>query len=180
MVEVRLQRLGLDPETRIPMVILQESEGDRILPIWIGPAEASAIAVYLANCHFQRPLTHDLLVALVKDMGAVLDEVHITRVEDGTYYAELILLRNEEVIRVDARPSDSIALALRAQARILASDDLLEWNTVDLLESEFLVDPELFEEDADPSQPRSGPMNPEELESYLRTLNPEDFGRFTP
>jgi uncharacterized protein len=176
LVEVRVQSLGLDRSSNTPVVILEEVEGDRVLPIWIGPGEASAIAMQLADMEFSRPLTHDLLVAVLNGLGGSLRKVIITRVEKNTYYAELIIHRNGEVISVDARPSDSIAVALRVDARIFAQDDLLERASI-----------EISEEDASkaPNEPKrretpSDRMDAEELKEYLRRLNPEDFGRFTP
>ena len=126
LVEVRVQSLALDRTTNTPVVILQEIAGERVLPIWIGPSEASAIAMQLADMEFSRPLTHDLLCAVLKGLGGDLQKVIITRVESSTYYAEMIVRRNGEVFSLDARPSDSIAVALRVSARIFAQDDLLE------------------------------------------------------
>jgi bifunctional DNase/RNase len=169
--------LGLDRSTNTPVVILQELGGERVLPIWIGPGEASAIAMHLAEMEFARPLTHDLLVAVLKGLGGKVQKVIITRVEKSTYYAELIVQRNGQVISVDARPSDSIAVALRVDARIFADDNLLERAAV-----------EISEEGQGPSTEtgalgQGGPpatMGPEELKEHLRRLKPEDFGRFTP
>ncbi len=174
LVEVEVQSLGLDRATNNPVVILQEMEGERILPIWIGPGEASAIAMQMAEMHFTRPLTHDLLVAVLKGMGGTLERVVITKVEDNTYYAELMIRRQDEMISVDARPSDSIAVALRTEARILSDDALLEEVKVEISEEES-VSPE--PEPPGLSQPES---TGEPLKDYLRKLNPEDFGRFTP
>ena len=125
LVEVRVQSLGLDRSQNTPVVILQELGGERILPIWIGPSEAQAIAMRMAALEFSRPLTHDLLVSALKGLGSEVQKVIISRVEKSTYYAELILRRNGEVLSLDARPSDSIAVALRVDAPIFADDDLL-------------------------------------------------------
>ncbi|MFQ5536923.1 MAG: bifunctional nuclease family protein [Gemmatimonadota bacterium] len=178
MVEVRVQTLGLDRTSNTPVVILKEIEGDRILPIWIGPGEASAIAMQLAEMEFERPLTHDLLVSVLRALGGVLQRVLISKVEKGTYYAELIVHRNGSVIALDARPSDSIAVALRMNARIFADDALLEHSTVDLSihESEGGTVGE-----SPPSPPPTAEGGEaENLEEYLRRLDPEDFGRFKP
>src|SRR5687768_6574174 len=125
MIEVKVQSLGLDRTSNTPVVILQEKDGTRVLPIWIGPAEASAIAMELAGMKFARPLTHDLFPTLIRGLGGTLTRVLITRVEDNTYYAELVITRGDEVFTVDARPSDSIAIALRSRADLYAGDDLL-------------------------------------------------------
>ena len=173
LVEVKVQSLALDRTTNTPVVILQELGGERVLPIWIGPGEASAIAMQLADMEFARPLTHDLLCSVMKGLGGNLQKVIITRVEASTYYAEMIVRRNGEVFSLDARPSDSIAVALRVAARIFAQDDLLEEAAIEIQE-EGSTTPE----GKGPSQQE--PMGPEELEEHLRKLDPEDFGRFTP
>ncbi len=155
------------------MVILQEADGERVLPIVIGPGEAQAIATQLENMKFARPLTHDLLVSVLGGLGGSLQRVVISRVEEGTYYAELLIDRNGEMITVDARPSDSIAVALRTDAQIFAQDDLLENIPIELADEhmvDFEASPTLFDET----------MGPEQLKEHLRQLNPEDFGRFTP
>lgn len=175
LIELKVQSLGLDRASNTPVVILQELEGDRVLPIWIGPGEASAIAMQLADMQFSRPLTHDLLLAVLKGLGGDLDRVVITRVADSTYYAELVVDRNGETVTVDARPSDSIAVALRAEARIFANDALLERASIEITEEEVTSAEAEEEEEAD--QPF---MNAEELKEYLRRMNPEDFGRFSP
>jgi bifunctional DNase/RNase len=177
LVEVRVQSLGLDRSSNTPVVILEEVGGDRVLPIWIGPGEASAIAMQLADMEFSRPLTHDLLVAVLNGLGGSLRKVIITRVEKNTYYAELIINRNGEVISVDARPSDSIAVALRVDARIFAQDDLLERASIEIAEGE---DASASQAEPKRKEAASDRMDAEELKEYLRRLNPEDFGRFTP
>jgi bifunctional DNase/RNase len=175
LVEVRVQSLGLDRSSNTPVVILEELGGERVLPIWIGPGEASAIAMQLADMEFSRPLTHDLLVAVLNGLGGSLRKVIITRVEKNTYYAELIIHRDGEVISVDARPSDSIAVALRTEARIFAQDELLERASIEISEEEQTASPP-----APKREPPSETMDAEQLKEYLRRLNPEDFGRFTP
>ena len=176
LVEVRVQSLGLDRSSNTPVVILEEVGGERVLPIWIGPSEASAIAMQLADMEFSRPLTHDLIVAVLNGLGGSLRKVIITRVEKNTYYAELIIHRNGEVISVDARPSDSIAVALRVDARIFAQDELLERASIEIAEDETTT------KEVEPKRKEapSERMDAEELKEYLRRLNPEDFGRFTP
>jgi bifunctional DNase/RNase len=164
MIEVRVAHLGLDRSTNTPVVILQEKEGERVLPIWIGPAEASAIAMELAGVKFSRPLTHDLVKQVIVGLGGELNRVIITRVEENTYYAELHIHRNNHVIQVDARPSDSIAVALRLDAPIFTEDDLLELTSVDTVETSTSE----LGDDA------------ESLKKYLEELDPEDFGKFTP
>ena len=126
LVEVRVQSLGMDRMTNHPVVVLQEISGTRVLPIWIGPSEASAIATHLAKLPISRPFTHDLLVSILGGMGGAVRKAVITRVVDSTYYAELIIQRNGQTLSVDARPSDSIAIALRTQAEIFADESLMD------------------------------------------------------
>jgi bifunctional DNase/RNase len=166
-IEVRVAHLGLDRTTNTPVVILQEREGERVLPIWIGPAEASAIAMELAGVKFARPLTHDLLKQLIVGLGAELRKVIITQVKDNTYFAELHIYRGDTVIQIDARPSDSIALALRLKTPIFTSDSLLAVTAVDT---------------GDQSGQSGGttPLDTDQLKTYLQNLDPEDFGKFTP
>ena len=175
MIEVRVQSLGIDQGSKSPVVILQETDGDRVLPIWIGPGEASAIAMELAGMKFSRPLTHDLAASLIRGMGGVLTRVLITRVEENTYFAELVIQRGSEVFSVDARPSDSIAIALRAQARVFASEELLG-DTPPGTGADPLLEPQ--DEELGPGE--EGTQSAEQLQDYLRKLNPEDLGRFNP
>ncbi len=166
MIEVRVAHLGLDKTTNTPVVILQEQNGERVLPIWIGPAEASAIAMELAGMKFARPLTHDLLKQVIVGLGADLRKVIITKVQDNTYYAELHIYRGDAIVNIDARPSDSIAVALRLKAPIFTSDELLEHTSVDT--SDLSTDT------------TTPPVDADWLKNHLQNLDPEDFGKFTP
>ena len=175
LVEVKVQSLGLDRASNNPVVILQEQGGERVLPIWIGPGEASAIAMHLADWSFSRPLTHDLLVSVLGGLGGSLEKVIITAVVENTYFAQLIIRRNGSVISVDARPSDSIAVALRMKAQIFAEEALLEPATIEIAEEESVnLDSANFQD------PTPQDVKADNLKDYLRKLNPEDFGRFTP
>ncbi len=178
MIEVTVQSLGLDRSSNSPVVILQEKDGARVLPIWIGPGEASAIAMELAGMNFSRPLTHDLFASAITGLGGSLQRVIITKVVDNTYYAEMIIARDGEYFSLDARPSDSIAMALRMDAVIFTTDELLEETSIEISEaSDF--EPEAAEAEAsETEEPDLAP--PEDLKEYLRRLHPEDFGRFTP
>jgi bifunctional DNase/RNase len=163
MKEVTVAHLGLDRTTNSPVVILREKEGTRVLPIWIGPAEASAIAMELQGVKAQRPLTHDLLKQVIVGLGGDLRRVVISSVKENTYFAELLIRREDQVFQVDARPSDSIALALRLNAPIFTSDRLLDESGV-----------ETDEPAPDPS------LDAERLKQYLEKLDPQDFGKFNP
>lgn len=182
LVEVEVQSLGMDRSTRSPVVVLREKDGDRVLPIWIGAAEASAIAMHMARVDFPRPLTHDLIASILAGVSVELARVEIPRVDDGTYHAELVLRRGTDTVEIDARPSDSIAIALRTRSPIFAADDLLRRMDLEVDESESEVPPppDLIEEVDVSREPGAQPMSAEELEAYLRRLDPEDFGRFTP
>ena len=168
MIEVVVSRLGLDSSTQSYVVILQEKDGSRLLPIWIGQPEAESIVMQMHNIKRVRPLTHDLCKSLIVGLGGSLQKVHITRVEKNTYYAELHVARGGEVVQIDARPSDSIAIALRLSAPIFASDTLL--SDVQVEESNETFDVE--------SARQSAELNAEQLKEYLERLRPEDFGKF--
>lgn len=109
--------------TNQPLVLLREAEGNRYLPIWVGAVEASAIAFAQQGTETPRPLTHELMQRIIDELGDELDEVRITDVEDGVFYATLVF---ESGATVDARPSDSIALALRTGTTILCAEDVLD------------------------------------------------------
>lgn len=161
MIRMSVAHLGVDRSTNSPVVILREVGGERSLPIWIGTSEANAIAMEMQGVKPQRPMTHDLLKHLLSGLGGELRRVHITDLRDDTYFAELQIVRGEQVVQVDARPSDSIALALRCNAPIFTSESLLDRA----------------------SQPSSGTeptADPEALKRYLEKLDPQDFGRFQP
>lgn len=180
MIKIRVQSLGLDQSTKSPVVILQEEGGERVLPIWIGPAEASAIAMELAGMKFPRPLTHDLFPLLIKGLGGTLTRVLITRVQDNTYFAELVIQRGDEVFTVDARPSDSIAIALRTEAQLYTTDDLLTATTIATSPADESETVDLTGDAPSTSEGPQPGMNAEQLKEYLRKLDPEDLGRFNP
>lgn len=174
MVEIKVQSLGLDQVSKTPVVILQEIDGERMLPIWIGPSEAHAIAMELAGMKFSRPLTHDLAASLIRSLGGELERVVITRVKDNTYFAELVVTRGSELLSIDARPSDSIAIALRLKAKLFTNDDLLTATSVQIEPAD--------ESDLAPPSPEveRKTMTAEQLQEHLKKLNPEDLGRFKP
>ena len=125
MVEVVVSRLGMDPGTQTYVVVLQEKGGARLLPIWIGQAEAESIVVQMQSIKRERPMTHDLCKNIIIGLAATLRRVQITRVENNTYFGELHLERGGSVTRIDSRPSDAIAIALRLDAPIFAAESLL-------------------------------------------------------
>jgi bifunctional DNase/RNase len=174
MIEVVVSRLGMDPGTQGYVVVLQEKGGDRLLPIWIGQPEAESIVIHMQQIKRQRPMTHDLCKNLIVGMGATLRRVEITHVEDNTYFGELHLERGGTITRVDSRPSDAIAIALRLDAPIFASELLLMRPEEDAEEP----DTETF---AQPQRTGEGAgLTAEQLKEYLEHLRPEDFGKFNP
>ena len=164
MIRVTVAQLGIDRNTNTPVVVLREVDGERSLPIWIGPGEAQAIAMELQGVRAQRPMTHDLLRDVVTGLGGELRRVQVTALRDDTYFAELILLRNGAAVQVDARPSDCIALALRCSAPIYTTDELLDRGGAQ----------------RPPPAPEGETDAAETLRRYLEKLDPQDFGRFQP
>ena len=124
MVEMTVQRVGIDP-TRQALVILADEEERRLLPIMIGLFEAQSIAMAISGEDIGRPLTHDLLLSVIEETGSELARVDITRLEDRTFFALLHLERDGEILEIDARPSDAIAVALRANAPIFVAEQVL-------------------------------------------------------
>jgi bifunctional DNase/RNase len=174
MIEVVVSRLGMDPGTQGYVVVLQEKGGDRLLPIWIGQAEAESIVIHMQQMKRQRPMTHDLCKNLIVGMGATLRRIEITHVEDNTYFGELHLERAGSITRVDSRPSDAIAIALRFGAPLFAAEALLVRPDDDADEP----DSETF---SPPSRSTEGAgLSAEQLKEYLEQLRPEDFGKFNP
>ena len=175
MVEVTVARLGLDSTTNAYVVILQEQGGKRLLPIWIGQPEAESIAMHINHVKRERPLTHDLCRNLIVGLGATLRRVQITKVQKSTYYAELHVQRTEGLVQIDARPSDSIAIALRLSAPIFAHETLLTAVAEEEEESETES-----EVDRQIRAQQENAMNAEQLIQHLENMRPEDFGKFNP
>jgi hypothetical protein len=158
LIPVNVLGVANDPTGGTPIVLLAEKTGRRALPVWIGAAEATAIALSLEGATVERPLTHDLFKTVLDSLSAKVERVVVTELRDGTFYARLILRRGDELFALDARPSDSIAVALRARAPILVARDLLYGPAgVDVADE-----------------------NGSDLAEKLRTMRPEDFGRCAP
>ena len=168
-VEVVVARLGLDSTTQSYVLVLQEKGGSRLLPIWIGQPEAESIVMQIHSIKRVRPLTHDLCKNLIQGLGGSLRRVQITRVEKNTYYAELHINRGDTVVQIDARPSDSIAIALRLAAPIFAAETLL---------SSIEVDEQSEETPGAATMSDTGELSADQLKEYLENLRPEDFGKF--
>ncbi len=155
--EVRMQIKGLfmDPLNRMPIVVLADSQSESLLPIWIGMAEASAIAMQLENVQPPRPMTHDLLRNVIEGLDARLERVVVHDLQENTFYAVLVLKHSSGTVVIDARPSDAIALALRFNAPIYVSERVLtEAKTIDLHEQT------------------------ESVQRWLESMEPEDFGKY--
>ena len=129
MLRVQVAQLALDQSTNHPVVLLRAAGEEGLLPIWIGGPEASAIASELAGHTFERPLTHDLMREVVRGFGATVQKVTINELRGSTFFAKIFLTRDNEIMVVDARPSDSIALALRFEAPIYVDEDLFRENS---------------------------------------------------
>ncbi len=158
MIEVTVSGLAMDGTTKTPMVLLKETHGDRWLPIWIGPAEANAIAIALEGSKIERPLTHDLMKSIIEGLKAKITKVEVTELKDNTFYAKIYLERDSSIVAIDARPSDSIALALRGRVSIYVAEEVMNSSSTHL----------------DPDDESKA----EALRNYLQRLNPEDFGDY--
>ncbi len=126
MIELRVDRVGVDPENGLAVVMLKDLEGKRILPIWIGALEASSIALAIEGVSPPRPMTHDLVKNLLEQFKARVAHVLINDLKDDTFFAQICLDVNNQTIELDARPSDGIALALRFLAPIFVSSKVME------------------------------------------------------
>ena len=179
MVEVTVAKLGIDSSTNSYVVILQEKDGTRLLPIWIGQPEAESIVVHMNNMKRERPLTHDLCKNLIVGLGGSLRRVQITKVQKNTYFAELHVQRGEELVQIDARPSDSIAIALRLSAPIFAQESLLTVVAEEEEESDDAITGSSASSGGVPTSPADpDALSTEQLKEHLERMRPEDFGKF--
>jgi uncharacterized protein len=158
-VEVRIRGLMMDPATNMPIVVLKDVSSDTVMPIWVGIFEANAIAIEIEKLAAPRPMTHDLTRNLIRHLNGSLEKVVITELKDDTFFALLWLRQDNEAITIDARPSDAIALALRADCPIYVSEQVLQSAKLNT------------------SGPPEGPTA-EQLRGWLEGLNDEDMGRY--
>ncbi len=157
-IEMTIKGLMVDPITNMPIIILRDKDGQRVLPIWVGVFEANAIALQMENVTTPRPMTHDLLKNVISDLKADIQKIVVSDLRENTFYALIYLVVNGEPVAIDARPSDAIALALRAQAPIFVEDRVIDnAKTVD-----FVPDKE----------------NSERLQKWLESLDPDTMGRY--
>jgi len=157
-VEMKIRGLILDPVTNMPIVILKDNGGDTVLPIWVGIYEANAIALEIEKVTTPRPITHDLIKNVLTGLDTQVHKVVVTELREDTFFAVIWLERNGQVISVDSRPSDALALALRVDCPIFVEDDVLK--------SSKLVNSV------------SDRVSSEELRKWLENLNDEDLGRY--
>ena len=156
---MEIKGLMLDPSSNVPIVILRDEESDVFLPIWIGIFEANAIALRIEGVEPPRPMTHDLLLSSVRTLGAAIDRIVISDLKESTFFAVIHLDRSGEKMTIDSRPSDAIALALRAEAPIFVLRTVLEKaKAVEI------------NEDA---------TEEEKIKKMLEELGPEDLGKYT-
>jgi hypothetical protein len=163
MVEMHLAAVRVELPTNQPVLLLEEmGEGKRTLPIYIGPAEAQAIAYALQGVETSRPMTHDLMRDLLAELGAAVECVVITELRDGTFYAEIRLISNGQRHSVSARPSDAVALAVRVECTIYADDALVDAEG-------YVLDTNEAEDPAEADELVS------EFRQFIEGLRPEDF-----
>jgi bifunctional DNase/RNase len=158
-IEVRIRGLMMDPATNMPIVVLKDVNSDTVMPIWVGIFEANAIAIEIEKVAAPRPMTHDLTRNLIQHLGAQLERAVITELKDDTFLAVLWLRQGDEQVTIDARPSDAIALALRADCPIYVAEDVMQSAKLST------------------TGPPEGPTG-EQLRGWLEGLNDEDLGRY--
>jgi len=157
-IEMTLKGLMVDPVTNMPIVILRDRDGQKVLPIWVGIFEANAIALQIENIPTPRPMTHDLLRNIIEDLKASVQKVVVCDLQENTFYALIYLSLNGATMAIDARPSDAIALALRTRAPIFVEETVIDHaKTVDFTSDRT---------DAD------------RLHKWLESLDPDDLGKY--
>ncbi len=157
-IEMVIKGLMVDPITNMPIIILRDKDGDRVLPIWVGIFEANAIALQIENVTTPRPMTHDLLRNVIEDLNAAVQKVVVSDLKENTFYAQIHLRVASDSVAVDARPSDAIALALRVRAPIFVEEHVIDHaKTVDFA----------------PEQ-----ADTERLQKWLESLDPEELGKY--
>jgi bifunctional DNase/RNase len=157
-VEMKIRGLTMDPVTQMPIVVLKDVNGNTVLPIWVGIFEANAIALEIEKVSTPRPMTHDLLKTVLLGLEAGVKKVVVSDLRDDTFYALIWLERDGELISIDSRPSDALALALRLDCPIYVDDTVLKTSKLTNTVSEK--------------------VQSEELRKWLEGLNDEDLGRY--
>jgi uncharacterized protein len=157
-VEMKIRGLIVDPSTNMPIVLLKDPQSETLLPIWVGIYEAQAIALEVEKAQAPRPLTHDLLKNLVHGLNAQVQRVVVTELKDDTFYAVIWIEQNGEVVAMDSRPSDALALALRADCPIYVDEDVLR-------AAKVLPNP-------------AEQVSSQDVRKWLEGLGDEDLGRY--
>lgn len=157
-IEMKIKGLVVDPISKMPIVVLEDSQKQRMLPIWIGVFEANAIALKIENISTPRPMTHDLLKSFLKKLDISIEKIVVNDVRDNTFYAMIHCRYDNKNLLIDSRPSDAIALALRTDSPIFVEEEVV--NKAHSLK---------FDENLEDS---------EKLKKWLENLKPEDFGKY--
>lgn len=157
-VEMKIRGLMMDPATNMPIVILKDASGPTVLPIWVGIYEANAIALEIEKVSTPRPMTHDLIKNLLLGLEALVRKVVVSELKDDTFYAVIWLEREGQMISIDSRPSDALALALRVDCPIFVEDEVLKNSKV--------------------AGTTADKFQSEELRRWLENLGDEDMGRY--
>jgi uncharacterized protein len=157
-VEMKIRGLMMDPVTNMPIVILKDINGNTVLPIWVGIYEANAIALEIEKVATPRPMTHDLIKSVLSGLNTGIRKVVVNELKEDTFYALIWLEREGELISVDSRPSDALALALRLDCPIFVEDTVLKSSKL--------------------AATVSDKVNNEDLRRWLENLNDEDLGRY--
>ncbi len=163
-IEMMVAGIALDPVTKMPIIILKDSNGDNALPIWIGIAEASAIATQLEKIDLARPMTHDLIKNLLQALDTQVDRIEITALKDNTFYANIYLKFDDKTLPIDSRPSDAIALALRTESPIFVSEEVIR--------KAKSIDLQKMEEESTSQEEK------DKWKEILENLTPEAFGKY--
>ena len=157
-IEMNIKGLMVDPVTNMPIVVLRDKEGQKVLPIWVGIFEANAIALQIENVSTPRPMTHDLLRNVIHDLKADVQKIVVCDLQENTFYALIYLSVNGDTVAIDARPSDAIALALRTRAPIFVEDSVID--------------------NAKPVEFSSENADSDRLQKWLEGLDPDDLGKY--
>ena len=167
--EMTVYGVSFDLVGKQPIVLLRTAEGRTFLPIWIGHPEAAAILMRLNGQEPPRPLTHDLTLSIIESLDAEVDRVTVTELKDSTFYARITLIRNGSEIEIDSRTSDAIAIALRADVKIFADDDVIEESGVEFEGDE----PDLNYA----HRVNLGDVDMDEFRQFLDTVSPDEFAQ---
>lgn len=160
-IEFKIKGLMMDPLTNSPIVVLQDTTSETLLPIWVGIFEANAIALQIEKVDTPRPMTHDLIKGLLNHLNAKVTKIVVTELKDNTFYALIFINVDGNTVTVDSRPSDAIALALRTDSPIFVTEEVISKSS-----------------SAASSTLSADRSSPEEIRQWLESLSPEDLGKY--